>query len=54
MCFLKHPRDVGERGHDGGSYPPHFQKGDNGSGGAFFSSIMGDFMVYQDQLETNL
>jgi len=45
---------AGERVHDG-VFPPPIHKGGNGDVGSFLcGSIAGNFMVYQDRLETNL
>jgi len=44
-------RDVGERGHD---WALPFQKEGNGAEVPFHKSIIGNFMVYQERLETNL
>jgi len=52
--WTKKIRDVGERGHDGGIAPLPFHKGAMGAEVPFYKSTIGNFMVYQDQLETFL
>jgi len=54
MLWTKKSRDVGERGHDGGIAPLLFHKEGTGAEVPFHKSIIGDFMIYQDQLETFL
>jgi len=46
--------DAGERVHDMGIKPLPFHKGDNGCGGPFRKSIICNFMVYHERIETNL
>jgi len=46
-------RDAGERVHDG-AFPLPFHKEGNVARGVFLWSIIGNFMAYQDRIETNL
>jgi len=47
-------RDARGWRHGGGTAPLPFQKGATGAEVPFHTSIIGNFMVYQDRLETNL
>jgi len=48
---VKRSKDAGERESDGAFSPSSFKRGRRC---LFHYSIMGNFMVYQDQIETNL
>jgi len=37
-----------------GAFPPAFSKGEQWDEGAFSNNSIGNFMIYQDRLETNL
>jgi len=54
MLWTKKRWDVGERGDDVGIAPLPFHMGGTGAEVPFHESITGNFMVYQDQLETFL
>jgi len=47
-------KNAGTGVHYGGTAPPAFCKGDNGAQVPLHNSIISNFMIYQDQLETNL
>jgi len=47
-------RDSGTWVHDGGTAPLPFERGVTGEQVPLHNDIISNFMIYQDQLETNL
>ena len=47
-------RNAEDRGHDGGITLLPCHKGGKGGSGAFYNSVTGNFMVYQERYETFL
>jgi len=47
-------RDAGTRVHYGGTAPLTFERGATGTQVPLHNSIINNFMIYQDRLETNL
>jgi len=47
-------RDAKERGHDGDISPLPFHKGGKGAAVPFYENVIGNFMVCQVRIETNL
>ena len=47
-------RDAGTEVHYGGTAPPTFERGATGAQVPLHTSIISNFMIYQDQFEANL